>query len=55
MTIEQGVAMTLILALASFAGAWGGIRARLAQTERSTRHAHRRIDEHLKHHLEGTL
>jgi hypothetical protein len=55
MTVEAGVILTLVLAVVSFAGAYGGSRARLAMLERSTRHAHRRIDEHLNHHIEGTL
>lgn len=44
--------MAALVLLASFAGAWGGVRARLNHVESIANKAHARIDEHLQFHLE---
>lgn len=43
----------VLTALASFAGSYGGVRARLIAAEKSAEHAHHRIDNHLAQHIEG--
>lgn len=44
--------LSVLVLFASFAGAWGGVRARLAHVERIANKAHERMDEHLQFHLE---
>lgn len=40
----QHVAELAVMSIVSFAGSWGAIRARLVIVEKSTAHAHARID-----------
>lgn len=46
------IALSVLVLFASFAGAWGGVRARLNHVESIANKAHARIDEHLQFHLE---
>ena len=51
----QQALLVAVTGVVSFAGAFAGVRARLAIAERSAQHAHKRIDEHLRDHITGAI